>query len=97
MLWALSGLRGVCATPTSAFGGRPDWGLRSAYLAIVSPASDSPTLFGSTRANGEIMKLTRTVTAMVALIVAPHANATTDASRVQILDAQIADASRKIS
>jgi hypothetical protein len=39
------------------------------------------------------MKLTRTVTVMAALIVAPHANAqTTDASRVQILDARIADA-----
>jgi hypothetical protein len=37
------------------------------------------------------MKLTRTVTAMAALIVAPHANAA-DASRVQKLDAQIADA-----
>jgi hypothetical protein len=38
------------------------------------------------------MKLTLTVAAMAALIVAPLANATTDASRVQILDAQIADA-----
>jgi hypothetical protein len=39
----------------------------------------------------EIMKLT--LAAMAALIVAPHANAqTTDASRVQTLDARIADA-----
>jgi hypothetical protein len=39
------------------------------------------------------MKLTRTVAATAALIVATHANAqTTDASRVQILDARIADA-----
>jgi hypothetical protein len=38
------------------------------------------------------MKLTRAVAAMAALIVTPHANAATDASRVQILDAQIADA-----
>ena len=45
------------------------------------------------RASGEIMKLTRTVAAMAALIVAPHANAT-DASRVQKLEAQIADAKR---
>jgi hypothetical protein len=39
-----------------------------------------------------MMKLTRTVAAMAAIIVAPHANATTDESRVQILDARIADA-----
>jgi hypothetical protein len=39
------------------------------------------------------MILTRTVAAMAALVVASHANAqTTDASRVQILDARIADA-----
>jgi len=43
------------------------------------------------RASGVIMKLTRTVAAMAALIVAPHANAT-DASRLQALDAKIADA-----
>jgi len=43
------------------------------------------------RASGEIMKLTRTVASMAALIVAPHANAT-DASRLQALDAKIADA-----
>jgi hypothetical protein len=41
----------------------------------------------------EFMNLTRTVAAMAALIVASHGNAqTTDASRVQILDARIADA-----
>jgi hypothetical protein len=38
------------------------------------------------------MKLTRTVAAMAALIVAHHANATTDASRMQLLDEQIGDA-----
>jgi hypothetical protein len=41
------------------------------------------------------MKLTRTVAAMAALVVAPHANADSpNASRVQRLDAQIEDAKR---
>jgi hypothetical protein len=39
-----------------------------------------------------IMKLTRTVAAMAALSFAPDANAATDASSVQVLDARIADA-----
>lgn len=38
------------------------------------------------------MNLTSTAAAMTALILAPYANAATDASRLQILDAQIADA-----
>jgi hypothetical protein len=40
------------------------------------------------------MKLTRSLAAMAALIVAPHANAATDTNRVQRLDAQIEDAKR---